>query len=72
MEASMNFKTYSDAWLEAVNDKHTSKMTKTLSDKFIWFNDRYEGVWISQGRLSGALKLTLLHLTFPVFMKTMM
>ena len=38
----MNFKAYSDAWLEAVNDKDTSKMAKTLSDKFIWFNDRYD------------------------------
>ena len=38
----MNFKAYSNAWLEAVNDKDTSKMAKTLSDKFIWFNDRYD------------------------------
>ena len=37
----MNFKAYSDAWLEAVNDKNTSKIAKSLSDKFIWFNDRY-------------------------------
>ena len=38
----MNFKAYCDAWLEAVNDKDTSKMANALSDKFIWFNDRYD------------------------------
>ena len=38
----MNFKAYRDAWLEAMNDKDTSKMAKALFDKFIWFNDRYD------------------------------
>ena len=32
----MNFKTYSEAWLKAVNDKEISMMHDALSDEFVW------------------------------------
>ena len=55
----MNFKAYSDAWLEAVNDKDTSKMAKTLSDKFIWFNDRYDWSMDKSGTIEWCTKTNL-------------
>lgn len=38
---SMNFKTYSDSWIKAVNDKDTNSMSDVLSNDFIWVNDRF-------------------------------
>ncbi|MDP6164417.1 MAG: hypothetical protein QGF84_07945 [Candidatus Thioglobus sp.] len=37
----MNLKTYSEAWLKAVNDKESSMMQDALSDEFVWSNDRF-------------------------------
>ena len=31
----MNFKTYSDLWIKAVNDKETEGLSKVLSDKLM-------------------------------------
>ena len=38
---SMNFKTYSDSWIKAVNDKDTNSMSDVLSNDFTWVNDRF-------------------------------
>ena len=37
---SMNFKTYSDSWIKAVNDKDTNSMSDVLSNDFTWVNDK--------------------------------
>ena len=37
----MNFKTYSDLWIKAVNDKETKGLSDALSDDFVWCNDRF-------------------------------
>ena len=38
---SINFKTYSDSWMKAINDKNTNSMSDVLSDDFVWVNDRF-------------------------------
>ena len=38
---SVNFKTYSDSWIKAVNDKDVNSMSDVLSNGFIWVNDRF-------------------------------
>jgi len=41
IKMSINFKTYSDSWIKAVNDKDTNSMTDVLSSDFTWVNDRF-------------------------------
>ena len=38
---SINFKTYRDSWMKAINDKNTNSMSDVLSDDFVWVNDRF-------------------------------
>ena len=33
---SMNFKTYSDSWINAVNDKDANSISDVLSNDFTW------------------------------------
>ena len=40
----INFKTYSDLWMKAVNDKETEGLSEVLSDDFVWSNERYNYV----------------------------
>ena len=32
----INFKTYTDLWIKAVNDKETQGLSQVLSDDFVW------------------------------------
>ena len=36
----INFKTYTDLWIKAVNDKKTEGLSQVLSDDFVWSNER--------------------------------
>ena len=48
---SINFKTYIDLWMNAVNDKETEGLSEVLSDDFIWSNDRFNWVVDKQGTI---------------------
>ena len=58
----INFKTYSDLWVKAVNDKETQGLSKALSDDFVWSNKRFNYVankqetidWCKNTNLTGA------------------
>ena len=41
---SINFKTYSDLWIKAVNDKETEGLSQVLSDDLVWSNERFNFV----------------------------
>ena len=40
----INFKTYSDLWIKAVNDKETQGLPQVFSDDFVWSNERFKFV----------------------------
>jgi len=40
----INFKTYSDLWMNAANDNETQGLSDVLSDDFVWSNERYNYV----------------------------
>ena len=48
---SINFKTYSDSWMKAINDKNTNSMSDVLSDDFVWVNDRFNWKLDKQGTI---------------------
>ena len=58
----INFKTYTDLWIKAVNDKKTEGLSQVLSDDFVWSNERLKGVankqetsdWCKNTNLTGA------------------
>ena len=59
---SINFKTYTDLWIKAVNEKETQGLSQVLSDDFIWSNERFNFVankqettdWCKNTNLIGA------------------
>ena len=58
----INFKTYTDLWIKAVNDKKTEGLSQVLSDDFVWSNERLNYVankqetidWCKNTNLTGA------------------
>ena len=58
----INFKTYTDLWIKAVNDKKTEGLSQVLSDDFVWSNERMNYVankqetidWCKNTNLTGA------------------
>ena len=58
----INFKTYTDLWLKAANDKETQGLSQVLSDDFVWSNERLNFVankqetidWRKNTNLTGA------------------
>ena len=58
----INFKTYTDLWIKAVNDKKTEGLSQVLSDDFVRSNERLKFVankqetiyWCKNTNLTGA------------------
>ena len=67
----INFKTYSDLWINAVNDKDTQGLSQVLSDDFVWSNERFNYVankqetidWCKNTNLKVFLLLLIMKMT---------
>ena len=62
---SINFKTYSDLWISAVNDKNTQGLSQALSDDFVWSNERLNYVANKQETIDWCKTVSYTHLTLP-------
>ena len=63
----MNFKTYSDLWIKAVNDKETKGLSDALSDDFIWCNDRFNWVVNKQETIDWCSSTELIGIDFTAY-----
>ena len=64
---SINFKTYSDLWIKAVNDKETEGLSEVLSDDFVWSNDRFNWVVNKQETLDWGKSTDLIGIDFSSY-----
>ena len=64
---SINFKTYSDLWIKAVNDKETEGLSEVLSDDFVWSNDRFNWVVNKQGTIDWCTDTNLIGVDFSAY-----
>ena len=63
----MNFKTYSDLWIKAVNDKETEGLSEVLSDDFVWSNDRFNWVVNKQDTIDWCKSTDLIGIDFSSY-----
>ena len=64
---SINFKTYSDLWIKAVNDKETEGLSEVLSDDFVWLNERYNYVTNKQETIDWCKSTNLIGIDFTAY-----
>jgi len=64
---SINFKTYSDLWIKAVNDKETEGLSEILSDDFVWSNDRFNWVVNKQDTIDWCKSTNLIGIDFSAY-----
>ena len=63
----MNFKTYSDLWIKAVNDKETKGLSDALSDDFVWCNDRLNWAANKQETIDWCSSTELIGVDFTAY-----
>ena len=63
----INFKTYSDLWLKAVNDKETEGLSEVLSYDFFWSNERYNYVANKQETIDWCKSTNLIGIDFTAY-----
>ena len=63
----INFKTYSDLWMKAVNDKETEGLSEVLSDDFVWSNERYNYVAKKQETIDWCKSTNLIGIDFTAY-----
>lgn len=64
---SINFKTYGNLWIKAVNDKKTEELSKVLSDDFVWTNDRFNWVVNKQDTIDWCESTDLIGIDFSPY-----
>jgi|TARA_B100001105_G_scaffold126383_1_gene101253 hypothetical protein len=64
---SINFTTYSDLWINAVNDKETEGLSQILSDDFVWVNDRFNWVANKQETIDWCKSTDLIGIDFTAY-----
>ena len=64
---SINFKTYSDLWIKAVNDRETEGLSEILSDDFVWSNDRFKWVVDKQDTIDWCKSTNLIGIDFSAY-----
>ena len=63
----INFKTYSDLCMKAVNDKETEGLSEVLSDGFVWSNERYNYVANKQPTIDWCKSTDLIGIDFTAY-----
>ena len=63
----INFKTYSDLWIKAVNDKETQGLSQVLSDDFVWSNERFNFVENKQETIDWCKNTNLIGVDFAAY-----
>ena len=63
----INFKTYSDLWMKAVNDKETEGLSEVLYDDFVWSNERYNYVANKQETIDWCKSTDLIGIDFTAY-----
>ena len=64
---SINFKTYSDLWIKAVNDKETQGLPQVFSDDFVWSNERFKFVASKQEIIDWSMNTNLTDADFTAY-----
>ena len=63
----INFKTYTDLWIKAVNDKKTEGLSQVLSDDFVWSNERMNYVVNKQETIDWCSSTELIGIDFTAY-----
>ena len=64
---SINFKTYTDLWIKAVNEKETQGLSQVLSDDFVWSNERFNFVANKQETIDWCKNTNLIGADFKAY-----